>query len=145
MVMAAVAVIVAFNAISDAYILSAPVGKSIQTVSGFERVLKPAWIESLKPQMVFVGSSRMREGFDPALIDPALHVRSFNYGLSSITAYEARRLIQDTIAQSSVKTLFMSMDAFAGGSAAQPIGSGFDETRLAVAANGEPTPRRGLW
>lgn len=145
MVTAAVAIIISFNAISDVYILSSPIGKSIQTVSGFERVLKPVWIDSLKPEMAFVGSSRMREGFDPTLIDPAIHVKSFNYGLSSITAYEARRLIQDTIAQGSMKTLFMSMDAFAGGSAAQPIGSGFDETRLAVTANGEPTPRRALW
>jgi hypothetical protein len=140
-----IAAMVAFNALADAYILSSPNGKSVQTVSGFERVLKPAWLDSVKPEMVFAGSSRMREGFDPALIDPALHVRSFNYGLSSITAYEARRLIQDSVAQPSVKTIFMSMDAFSGGSAAQPVGSGFDELRLAVTADGTPTPRRQLW
>ncbi len=144
-VTAAVAAMALFNALTDAYVLASPVGKSVQTVSGFERVLKPAWLDSIKPDMVFAGSSRMREGFDPAIIDPALHVHSFNYGLSSITAYEARRLIQDSVAQPSVKTIFMSMDAFAGGSAAQPTGSGFDELRLAVTADGTPTPRRPLW
>ncbi len=144
-VTAAVVAMALFNALTDIYVLSSPAGKSIQTVSGFERVLKPAWLDSIKPEMVFAGSSRMREGFDPAIIDPALHVRSFNYGLSSITAYEARRLIQDSAAQPSVKTIFMSMDAFAGGSAAQPTGSGFDELRLAVTTDGTPTPRRPLW
>ncbi|HEX2594128.1 MAG TPA: hypothetical protein VHL34_21685 [Rhizomicrobium sp.] len=144
-VAAAVLAIIAFNALSDRYILGHPAGPSVQTVSGFERVLKPAWIDTLKPEMVFAGSSRMREGFDPAIIDPALGVHSFNYGLSSITAYEARRLLQDSLAQPTVKTIFMSMDAFGGGSAAQPVGSGFDETRLAVTADGAPTPRRALW
>jgi hypothetical protein len=145
MVLAAVALMVAFNAIADAYVLSQPAGRSVQTVSGFERVLKPAWLDSVKPQVVFAGSSRMREGFDPALLDPALKARTFNYGLSSITAYEARRQIQDSAAQRSVRTIVMSMDAFSGGSAGQPVGSGFDELRLAVAADGSPTPRRALW
>src|SRR5580765_6411249 len=84
----AVSLIVAFNFFADRAILGAPAGKSIQTVSGFERVVKPAWIDSIKPKLVFVGSSQMREGFDPALIDPALGTRSFNYGISSATAYE---------------------------------------------------------
>src|SRR5579862_6163088 len=107
-VVVAVAAMAAFNTFADAFILSRATGQSVQTVSGFERVMKPAWLDSIKPEMVFAGSSRMREGFDPALIDPALHVRSFNYGLSSITAYEARRLIQDSAAQPSVRTIFMS-------------------------------------
>jgi hypothetical protein len=141
----AVVAMIAFNAFADAYILSAPQGKSLQTVSGFERVLKPAWLDSIKPDTVFAGSSRMREGFDPTLIDPALHVRSFDYGLSSISPYEARRLIQDSAAQPSVRTIFVSMDAFASTAANERAGSGFDELRLAVTASDQPTPRRSLW
>jgi hypothetical protein len=142
---AAFAAMVAFNIAADAYILNHRAGASVQTVSGFERVLKPAWLDSVKPELVFVGSSRMREGFDPALIDPALHVKSFNYGVSSITPYEARRYFEDALAQPSVKTVVMSLDAFSGGDDAAKTGTGFDELRLAVTADGRPTPRRDLW
>lgn len=141
----AVVVIVLFNVFADRAILAAPAGKSIQTVSGFERVVKPAWLDSIKPELVFVGSSQMREGFDPALIDPALGVKSFNYGISSATAYEVRRLFQDSAAQPSVKTIVAAMDSFYTGTAAQPYGGGFDELRLAVQRDGTPTPRRALW
>ncbi|MGA7713891.1 MAG: hypothetical protein WCA81_18505 [Rhizomicrobium sp.] len=140
-----VAALIAFNAIADRTILTDRNGPSIQTVSGFERVLKPAWLASLSPSLVFVGSSRMREGFDPVLIDPAFHIDSFNYGVSSITPYEARRFLQDALARPSVKTIVMSLDAFEGGAQAQKIGPGFDELRLAVTPEGTPTPRRGLW
>ncbi|HEY1707135.1 MAG TPA: hypothetical protein VGG10_02640 [Rhizomicrobium sp.] len=144
-VVTAVVAMVAFNAFADAYLLSTPKGKSLQTVSGFERVLKPAWLDSIKPDTVFAGSSRMREGFDPTLLDPALHLHSFDYGLSSISPYEARRLIQDSAAQPSVRAIFVSMDAFASTAAVARAGSGFDELRLAVTASGQPTPRRSLW
>jgi hypothetical protein len=140
-----VAALIAFNALADRYILTDRNGPSIQTVSGFERVLKPAWLASLSPSLVFVGSSRMREGFDPVLIDPALRTNSFNYGVSSITPYEARRFLQDALARPSVKTIVMSLDAYEGGNQAQKIGPGFDELRLAVTADGAPTPRRALW
>jgi hypothetical protein len=144
-VIGAVALIVAFNAFADRMLLASPARGSIETVSGFERVLKPAWLDSIKPDMVFVGSSQMREGFDPVLIDPALGVRSFNYGISSATAYEVRRLMQDAAAQPSVKTIVAAMDSFYTGTAAQPYGGGFDELRLAVTADGAPTARRPLW
>ncbi|MDE2500845.1 MAG: hypothetical protein KGL56_11705 [Alphaproteobacteria bacterium] len=141
----AIAALVAFNAFADYYILHDRNGPSIQTVSGFERVLKPAWIDSIEPSLVFVGSSRMREGFDPVLIDPTFHVNSFDYGVSSITAYEARRFTQDALGHPSVKTIVMALDAFTGNGEAQKIGPGFDELRLTVTADGKPTPRRPLW
>ncbi len=139
------AAIVAFNVWSDAYILHHPSGASLQTVSGFERVMKPAWLESVAPDVVFVGSSRIRDGFDPVLIDPAFGVRSFNYGVSSISAYEARRFVQDAAAQPTVKTIVLSVDAFSGDDGGRKAGQGFDELRLAVTADGAPTSDRGFW
>ncbi len=136
---------IAFNALADAYILRHRAGASVQLVSGFERVLKPAWLASLKPSMVFIGSSRARIAFDPTLVDPAFDVRSFNYGVSSASAYETRRYIQDVAHQPFVKTIVVALDAFTSGSAAQPYGGGFDELRLSVTAAGAPTPRRDLW
>jgi hypothetical protein len=144
-VTAAVIAIAAFNAWSDRYILHHPAGPSFQTVSGFERVLKPAWLDSIKPDAVFIGTSDIRQGFDPVLIDKAYGVRAFNYGFSSVTAYETRRMIQDAAAQPQVRSIFVSANSFAGGSIAQPTTGGFDELRLGVTAQGQPTPRRSLW
>ena len=144
-VITAIIAIAGFNAWSDAYILHHPAGPSFQTVSGFERVLKPAWLDSIKPDTVFIGTSDIRQGFDPVLIDKAYGVHAFNYGFSSVSAYEARRMIQDAAAQPKVRAIIVSANSFANGSIAQPTTGGFDELRLGVTADGTPTPRRSLW
>ena len=137
--------IAGFNLAADSYILQHRNGASVQLMSGFERVLKPAWLESVQPRVVFVGSSRVRQGFDPVLIKQSLGLTSFNYGVSTITAYETRRLIQDAAAQPSVRTIVVSLDSFTRGNAAQPFVPGFEETRLAVTADGRPTKNRTIW
>src|ERR1700712_4289578 len=144
-VLLAIAALAAFNAWAEHFILSTPAGGSVQTLSGFERAVKPAWLESVEPEIVFVGSSRVRDAFDPAVIDPALNIRSFNYGASSMSPYEARRLVQDALAHPSVKTIVVSLDAFTGNGGAGEALPSFDETRLAVTPSGDPTPRRTLW
>ena len=144
-VTAAIIAIAGFNAWSDRYILTHPAGPSFQTVSGFERVVKPAWLDSIKPDAVFIGTSDIRQGFDPVLIDKAYGVHAFNYGFSSVTAYETRRMVQDAAAQPQVRAIFVSANSFAGGSIAQPTTGGFDELRLSVTPDGQPTPRRPLW
>jgi hypothetical protein len=141
----AILALAGFNVLAGAYILHHPAGGSAQTLSGFERALKPVWLDQIQPELVFVGSSRVRDGFDPVLVDPAFHVRSFNYGASSITPYEARRFAQDAMAQPSVKHVVVALDAFTGNGGPGEALPGFDETRLAVTPSGEPTPRRALW
>jgi len=101
----AILALMGFNALAGAYILHHSAGGSTQTLSGFERALKPVWLEQIQPELVFVGSSRVRDGFDPVLIDPAFATRSFNYGASSITPYEARRFAQDALAAWSLAQL----------------------------------------
>jgi len=66
----AIGALAGFNWLAGAYILQHPSGGSVQTLSGFERALKPVWLEQIKPELVFTGSSRVRDGFDPVLIDP---------------------------------------------------------------------------
>jgi len=144
-VLLAIAALMEFNWAAGAYIFSHPQGASAETLSGFERALKPVWLDQIRPDLVFVGSSRVRDGFDPTLIDPALHVKSFNYGASSITPYETRRFVQDALAQPGVKNILVSLDAFSSNSGAGEALPGFDETRLAVTPLGTPTPRRALW
>lgn len=140
-----IAAVMGFNGAAGAYILGHPAFGSIQTLSGFERALKPVWLAQIQPELVFVGSSRVRDGFDPVLIDPALKTRSFNYGASSLAPYEARRFVQDALAQPSVKRVVVALDAFTGNGGAGEASPSFDETRLAVTPDGAPTPRRGLW
>lgn len=144
-VVLAIAALAAFNLLAGAYILNHPAGGSVQTLSGFERALKPVWLEQTRPELVFVGSSRVRDGFDPVLIDSALKTHSFNYGASSMTPYEARRFVQDALAHSSVRDIVVSLDAFTGDGGAGEALPSFDETRLAVTPDGKPTPRRALW
>lgn len=144
-VLAAITALAGFNAWAEHFILSHSSGPSVQTLSGFERAVKPAWLEAVQPELVFVGSSRVRDAFDPTLIDPTLHVRSFNYGASSMSPYEARRLVQDALTHPSVKTVLVSLDAFTGNGGAGEALPSFDETRLSVTPDGAPTPRRGLW
>jgi hypothetical protein len=141
----AIAGLAGFNWLAGAYILRHPSSGSVQTLSGFERALKPVWLEQIEPELVFAGSSRVRDGFDPVLIDPALKTRSFNYGASSITPYETRRFVQDALAHPSVKTIVVALDAFTGNGGPGEALPSFDETRLAVTPSGDPTPRRGLW
>lgn len=141
----ALAALMAFNWMAGAYILNHPQGGSVQTLSGFERAIKPVWLAQIKPELVFVGSSRVRDGFDPVLVDAALHTRSFNYGASSMSPYEARRFVQDALAQPSVKTVVVALDAFTGNGGPGEALPSFDETRLAVTPDGKPTPRRALW
>ena len=141
----AILALAGFNALAGVYILHHPSGGSVQTLSGFERALKPVWLEQIEPELVFAGSSRVRDGFDPVLIDPHLKTRSFNYGASSITPYETRRFVQDALAHRSVKTIVVALDAFTGNGGAGEALPSFDETRLAVTPSGDPTPRRGLW
>jgi len=141
----AIAGLAGFNWLAGAYILHHPSGGSAQTLSGFERALKPVWLEQIQPELVFAGSSRVRDSFDPVLIDPVLKTRSFNYGASSITPYETRRFVQDALAHPSVKTIVVALDAFTGNGGAGEALPSFDETRLAVTPSGDPTPRRGLW
>jgi len=44
-VLAAIAALAAFNAWAEHFILAHPAGGSVQTLSGFERAVKPAWLE----------------------------------------------------------------------------------------------------
>ena len=144
-VMLVIAGLAAFNVLAGVYIFSHPAGASVETLSGFERALKPVWLDQIKPRLVFVGSSRVRDGFDPTLVDPAFNTNSFNYGASSMTPYEARRFVQDALAQPSVTQVVVALDAFTGNGGPGEALPSFDETRLAVTPDGSPTPRRTLW
>jgi len=66
-----------FNWAAGIYIFSHPSRQKRRNPVALSGALKPVWLEQVRPELVFVGSSRIRDGFDPTLIDPALHVEKF--------------------------------------------------------------------
>lgn len=115
-----------------------PRAESLQLLGDFARPLKPAWLERSDASLVLIGNSRIRDGFDPALIRRELGVSAFNFGVSGGTAYEAFRYAQHALAQPQTRTVVIGASAFAAGSDGQPYGFGFDEADLAVDAQGRP-------
>ncbi len=133
-----------FNAVMERVIASNPNGPSLQLLSAFARNIKPAWMDDFRGDTVLVGTSRVRDGFDPILIKDRLRIDAFNYGVSGGTAYESLRYVQDALAHPNVKRVVIAADTFATGTANQPTGSGFVESSLAVTPAGKPTPWRAV-
>src|SRR5690606_40163094 len=53
-----IAAVMTFNWAAGAYILGHRAGGSVQTLSGFERAVKPVWLAQIKPELVFVEIGR---------------------------------------------------------------------------------------
>ena len=69
-VLLAVAAMAGFNAAAGAYILHHPAGASVQTLSGFERALKPVWLAELQPDETEPSrNAAMRTASDPFFLD----------------------------------------------------------------------------
>lgn len=136
--------LVGFNAGAEAIISRHPQASSLEMLSAFARVMKPAWLARSPASLVVIGTSRVRDGFDPELIQQQTGLTVFNYGVSGATAYEAFRYTQDAMSRPNVDTIVVGASAFAAGSPSQPVGAGFDEEDLARTADGAPTPRRDM-
>jgi hypothetical protein len=132
-----------FNWTMEQAIARSPAAGSLELLNAFARVIKPAWFSRSPASVVTIGTSRVRDGFDPVLVREKLGLDLFNYGVSGGTAYEAFRYAQDALAHPRVNTVVISADAFATGSAGEPFEPGFDEAQLTVTPQGRPTPRRG--
>jgi hypothetical protein len=137
--------IAAFNAAAEALIARSPQARSLQMLSEFARVMKPVWFAASDADIVIIGNSRVRDGFDPVLIQRELELRTFNYGVSGATGYETFRYAQDALSHPNLRTVIIGAGAFAAGSEGQPTGFGFEENRLGVTAGDAPTPNRGFW
>jgi hypothetical protein len=136
----AILLLLGFNALSAALIARAPEARSLEMLSDYARVIKPYWQAESDADIVAIGNSKVRDAFDPALIQQELGLDLFNYGVSGATAYETFRYTQDTLARPGVDTVIINADAFASSG----VGYGFNEAILAVTADGKPTANRSF-
>lgn len=103
------------------------------------RIAKVYMVERVQPRSIVVGSSRAEMAYDPT--HSGLPQPGFNLSVEGAGIYEIRRLIQHALAVAPVEEVVVGLDYFAF-SADRGNGRGFEETRLAVRADGTPTPRR---
>lgn len=103
------------------------------------RIAKVYMVERVQPRSIVVGSSRAEMAYDPA--HSGLPQPGFNLSVEGAGIYEIRRLVQHALAVAPVEEVLVALDYFAF-SADRESGRGFEETRLAVQADGTPTPRR---
>lgn len=103
------------------------------------RIAKVYMVERSQSRAVIIGSSRAEMAYDPA--HPGLPKPAFNLSVEGAGIYEIQRFVQHALATAPVEEVLVSLDYFAF-SADRGIGRGFEESRLAVQADGQRTPRR---
>ncbi len=107
------------------------------------RMAKAHVIQKLKPKAIILGTSRAEVGLSPDHPgwDPQA-VPRYNLGLSGANIYEARRYFQHAHAIQPLKQVVLAMDFFMF-NVDYKNQADFDETRLAVTPDGQPTPNAG--
>ena len=76
------------------------------------RFAKPLQVIGLKPQTIIVGSSRVRDGMDPAILAGVAPAPVMNYGTAGMRATEGARFIRHAIDVAQVKTVIWGLDFF---------------------------------
>lgn len=76
------------------------------------RFAKPLQVINLKPQTIIVGSSRVRDGMDPALLDGLVPAPIMNYGTAGMRATEGARFIRHAMDVAQVQTVIWGLDFF---------------------------------
>jgi hypothetical protein len=106
-------------------------------LTDYEFIHKAHQVRVQQPDVIFLGSSRSAEGLDPHT--PGVPPNAYNLALHHGTIYEAYRYLQNACAVHVPKTVVVGIDLtwFA---ASLPSTDAFSEDRLAVRADGSPTP-----
>lgn len=89
-----------------------PVTHAKPGIDSDPRFAKPLQVISLKPQTIIVGSSRVRDGMDPALLDGLVPAPIMNYGTAGMRATEGARFIRHAVDVAQVKTVIWGLDFF---------------------------------
>ncbi|MAG97921.1 MAG: hypothetical protein CMM08_14680 [Rhodospirillaceae bacterium] len=147
-----VAVVIALALVSAAVnMIVDPYGvHSLVEVEGFNtlkpsaqgnlRLAKAYNISSQRPDGVFLGNSRVEQGFDPARASARFHRSVYNAGLPGSTIYENYRYLQHAAQTGTLKDAVLGLDIFAFNTNMFRRASNFSEGRLAVQLDGQETP-----
>ncbi len=76
------------------------------------RFAKPLQVIRLKPKTIIVGSSRVRDGMDPAIIEGVAPAPIMNYGTAGMRATEGSRFIRHAIDVAGVSCVIWGLDFF---------------------------------
>lgn len=90
----------------------APVTHKKPGIDSDPRFAKPLQVIRLKPQSIIVGSSRVRDGMDPALMEGLVPGPIMNYGTAGMRATEGARFIRHAVDVAGVKTVIWGLDFF---------------------------------
>lgn len=89
-----------------------PVTHAKPGIDSDPRFAKPLQVISLKPQTIIVGSSRVRDGMDPALLEGLVPAPIMNYGTAGMRATEGAKFIRHAVDVAKVKTVIWGLDFF---------------------------------
>ena len=76
------------------------------------RFAKPLQVLRLKPKTIIVGSSRVRDGMDPSILDGLVPPPIMNYGTAGLRATEGARFIRHAIDVADVSCVIWGLDFF---------------------------------
>jgi hypothetical protein len=76
------------------------------------RFAKPLQVLRLKPKTIIVGSSRVRDGMDPSILDGLAPAPIMNYGVAGMRAKEGARFIRHAIDVAGVSCVVWGLDFF---------------------------------
>jgi len=76
------------------------------------RFAKPLQVLRLQPKTIIVGSSRVRDGMDPTILDGLAPAPIMNYGVSGLRATEGARFIRHAIDVANVSCVIWGLDFF---------------------------------
>lgn len=83
------------------------------SISNYELAWKASHIENRKPDIIFLGNSRVEVGINPASLTArqiAAESGMFNASLAGSSIYSARRMLQHAIAAGSPQTVIVGID-----------------------------------
>lgn len=90
-----------------------PVTHAKPGIDNDPRFAKPLQVIALKPQTIIVGSSRVRDGMDPALLEGLVPAPIMNYGTAGMRATEGAKFIRHAVDVAKVQTVIWGLDFFA--------------------------------
>lgn len=100
-----------------------------RVIANYSRLARTLQVAVRQPKLVFIGSSRVFFGLDPAAVDPGLAkvplTQIYNMGITSLQIYEANAFLSYLLKRTPVEHVVYGLDYFAFSQAKhQP---GFDE------------------
>lgn len=134
--------VLAFNILIDVYqAFDTPTWSGVNAekhgADRHARIAKAYALRHFRPQAVILGSSRAESAFDPA--HPYFAgLRTYNLAFPGASLYEQYRYLQHATAVGVVMKVLVTVDFFQFLGATQWVSDDFDESRLALDADGRP-------